>query len=189
MKLTFNRDDYESGEGMLTSVWGPSLWHYLHTISFNYPVKPSKIQKKRHREIVMNMKHTLPCSHCRNNLVKNLQTHPLTESDLENRENFSFFMFDLHENINKMLCKRSNVTYDQIRDRYENFRSRCTHSSKKTKKRRHSNSKTKKKKKEKGCTIPVYGKKSKCIIKIVPQDKKTSNNDTFQMDKDCYKKK
>ena len=27
---------------MLTSVWGPSLWHSLHTISFNYPVKPTK---------------------------------------------------------------------------------------------------------------------------------------------------
>ena len=27
---------------MLTAVWGPPLWHTLHTISFNYPIKPSK---------------------------------------------------------------------------------------------------------------------------------------------------
>ena len=38
---TFNKDDYESGDGMLTSVWGPSLWHSIHTMSFNYPVKLS----------------------------------------------------------------------------------------------------------------------------------------------------
>ena len=39
-------------------------------------------------------------------------------------------------------------------------------------------------KKEKGCTRPLYGKKSKCIIKIVPQETKCS---TFQMDKKCEK--
>ena len=30
---------------MLTSVWGPPMWHALHTISFNYPVNPSLQQK------------------------------------------------------------------------------------------------------------------------------------------------
>ena len=45
-KLTYNSDDYNSGDGMLTSVWGPSLWHYLHTISFNYPVTPTQEQKQ-----------------------------------------------------------------------------------------------------------------------------------------------
>jgi len=29
---------YNSDEGMLTKVWGPPLWHVLHTISFNYKV-------------------------------------------------------------------------------------------------------------------------------------------------------
>ena len=33
--------DYKSNDGMLTSVWGPSLWHSLHTISFNYPNNPN----------------------------------------------------------------------------------------------------------------------------------------------------
>ena len=39
-KPVFNKDDYNSSDGMLTYVWGPSMWHTLHTISFNYPVKP-----------------------------------------------------------------------------------------------------------------------------------------------------
>ena len=43
-----------------------------------------------------------------------------------------------------------------------------------------------KKKKEKGCTEPLYGKKSKCLIRIVPQDTKT---DTFEMSNKCYKKR
>ena len=34
-KKVYDKDDFASGDGMLTSVWGPSLWHYLHTMSFN----------------------------------------------------------------------------------------------------------------------------------------------------------
>ena len=84
-----------------------------------------------------------------------------------------------------MLGKKSGLTFCKVRDRYENFRSRCVGKKKKTKKK-----KTKKKKtrlrKEKGCTEPIYGQKSKCVIKIVPQKKKCK---TFQMDKKCYKKR
>ena len=47
-ETTFNNNDYNSKDGMLTSVWGPSLWHSLHTISFNYPTNPTPEQKKRY---------------------------------------------------------------------------------------------------------------------------------------------
>ena len=47
--------------------------------------------------------------------------------------------------------------------------------------------KTRKNKGEhKGCTEPLYGKKSKCVIKIVPQDKRVAS---FQMDKKCIKRR
>ena len=35
-KKIYSNEDYNSGDGMLTTVWGPSMWHYLHTMSFNY---------------------------------------------------------------------------------------------------------------------------------------------------------
>ena len=41
-KKVYSKEDFESKDGMLTSIWGPSLWHTLHVMSFNYPVKPSK---------------------------------------------------------------------------------------------------------------------------------------------------
>ena len=37
---------------------------------------------------------------------------------------------------------------------------------------------------EKGCTEPLYGKKAKCIIKIVPQEERCP---TMQIDKKCIK--
>ena len=44
-KFVFSENEYNSGDGMLTTVWGPGMWHYLHTMSFNYPVEPSKQDK------------------------------------------------------------------------------------------------------------------------------------------------
>jgi len=38
---------------------------------------------------------------------------------------------------------------------------------------------------EKGCVEPLYGEKSKCVIKIIPQSVKCN---TFQMDEKCIKR-
>ena len=45
--IIFKNDDYNSNDGILTSIWGPPLWHFLHSMSFNYPNKPTKLQKKK----------------------------------------------------------------------------------------------------------------------------------------------
>ena len=45
-KSHYSRSDFQSNDGMLTSVWGPSMWHYLHTMSFNYPAKPTCDENK-----------------------------------------------------------------------------------------------------------------------------------------------
>ena len=75
IKRTYRKKDFSSGDGMLTSVWGPSLWHYLHTMSFNYPVKPTNEDKKNYKKFIMSLKHVLPCKYCRINLRKNLNSN------------------------------------------------------------------------------------------------------------------
>ena len=178
-KSVYNEEHYNSGDGMLTTVWGPSLWHYLHVMSFNYPINPTKYDKKHYKNFIINLKYVLPCKYCRINFVNNLKHNPLKICHLKNRYTFSRYVYDLHELINSMLGKKSNLTYDQVRERYEHFRARC---GKSQKNKIWKFNKTKKK--EKGCTEPLYGEKAKCIIKIVPQ--KTKCN-TFQMDKKCIK--
>ena len=184
-KKTFNKKDYSSGDGMLTSVWGPGLWHYLHVISFNYPNEPTNLQKIKYKQILLNLQYTLPCKYCRINLKNNFKKFPLIDNIFENRNNFSRYIYNLHELINKMLGKKSNLTYCDVRDRYEQFRSRCVIENPKIFKYKENFNKTKSKK-EKGCTEPLYGKKSKCIINIVPQEKKCK---TFNIDKKCLKHK
>ena len=179
-KNTYNKKDYNSEQGMLTSVWGPSLWHFLHVMSFNYPVKPTKNQKKHYKEFIYNLQYILPCKYCRINLSNNFKKFPLKNEIFENRHSFSRYIYNLHEVVNKLLNKNSNLSYCQVRDRYENFRSRCTIQDKDKNIFNY-----KKLKKEKGCTTPLYGKKSKCVINIVPQEKKCK---TFKIDKKCLKK-
>jgi hypothetical protein len=178
---TYKKSDFNSGDGMLTTVWGPAMWHYLHTMSFNYPVEPTPENKKHYRNFVLNLRNVLPCKYCRINLANNLKKKPLMMCHMKSRETFSRYIYELHETVNRMLNKKSNLTYCDVRERYEHFRSRCTDEKPKV----FTFKKTKTiKKKEKGCTEPLYGKKAKCVINIVPQEDKTA---TFQMDKKCIK--
>ena len=169
-KTIYELSHYESGDGMLTSVWGPSLWHVLHTMSFNYPVEPSKDQKKHYKEFILSLKHVLPCKYCRMNIKNNLKSVPLNDNALKNRENFSKWMYNFHEHINKMLNKKSGLSYDDVRTRYEYFRARCN-----DKKQQIAVI-------ENGCVKSLYGLKSKCVLRIVPQ---TEDIKSFDIDKKC----
>ena len=185
-KKVFSKKHYSSGDGMMTSIWGPNMWHYLHTISFNYPVKPTLENKKYYKQFILNLQYTLPCKYCRINLKNNFKVHPLKSCHLKDRESFSKYIYRLHEIVNKMLNKKSNLTYCDVRERYEHFRSRCINDKKKLQNQNKLfKFKKTKKKKEKGCTEPLYGKKARCIINIVPQEKKGK---TLKIDSKCIKK-
>jgi hypothetical protein len=172
-KTIFNNNDYNSNDGMLTSVWGPPLWHALHTMSFNYPVKPTKEQQQYYFDFFTNLKNVLPCKYCRDNYSLNLQKYPITSKVLKNRESFSKWLYNIHELVNTNLNKKSGLTYENVRDRYEAFRSRCLIDPK---------TKITNDNIEKGCTEPLYGVKSKCVLNIIP---KNSKIDTFKIDKKC----
>ena len=175
----FSQEHLNSSDGMLVTIWGPPTWLFLHTLSFNYPVNPTNDDKKNYMSFIKNLQHVLPCRYCRINLEKNFKSLPLTMQVMESRDTFSRYIYNLHEKINTMLNKKSGLTYEEVRDKYEWFRARCRQ---KTKKRNLKNDKkhTLKKhavKKHKGCTEPFYGKKGKCIMKIVPQGHKSKTLD------------
>ena len=174
----FKKKDFLSGDGFMVSVWGPIFWTAIHTVSFNYPIHPTETDKEKYKEFIINLQYILPCKYCRINLTNNFKTAPIRMSDMQSRESFSRYVYNLHETVNKMLNKKSNLTYSDVRERYEHFRSRCTEEKPKI------FNFLDKGKKEKGCIEPLYGKKSRCIINIVPQENKTA---TFNMDKKCIR--
>lgn len=177
----FSKEDYNNNNGILTSVWGPSLWHSLHCISVNYPVNPTTEDKKNYKNFIMSLRYVLPCGKCRENLKENLKKHPLSANDLKNRENFSKWMYKLHEVVNKSLGKRSGLTFRDVQDRYEHFRARCGH-------KKPSNNVSVQSgggKKELGCVNSIYGVKAKCQLHIVPQSNKGCS---IMIDKKCIGK-
>ena len=100
---------------------------------------------------------------------------PITIHTMKSRETFSIYIYELHEYVNKMLGKKSGLTYNEVQERYEHFRARCI-----------INPKEEKSKVEisKGCTEPLFGTKSKCLIRIVPVDDKKP---TFEINKTCIR--
>lgn len=183
-KCVYSEKDFNSNDGMLTTVWGPAIWHSLHTISFNYPVDPCPEDKKNYKAFILNLKNVLPCGKCRKNLKKNMKVHPLTNKHMESRETFSRYIYELHEVVNKMLGKKSGLSYEDVKERYEHFRARCALNYEELEQIKKELSK--KSASEKGCTEPLYGEKSKCVIHIVPQNDDAA---TFQIDDRCIKKK
>jgi hypothetical protein len=173
-KKIYNQTEYNSGDGMLTTIWGPPMWHFLHTMSFNYPVNPTVQDKKHYMSFIKSLVHVLPCKYCRQNLKQNFIKLPITLSVMKNRNTFSKYVYDLHELINTMLNKKSGLTYDMVRERYENFRARCLIDV--------DTSKYIIKPSEKGCTEPLVGKKSKCVLNIIPVSTSTPS---FNINKQC----
>jgi hypothetical protein len=213
-KKTYYKKDYESNNGMLVSIWGPSAWHFMHTMSFNYPVHPTNADKKHYRDYMLNLVNILPCGKCRKNLKENFKKLPLKKINMRNRESFSRYVYDLHELVNHMLGKESGLSYLQIKERYEHFRARCALSNDLINDRdlsekndvvfiskmrngvkgeilpimksytRKLDTRKQNQKIENGCTEPLIGEKSKCILKIVPEKTKCK---TFSMDSKCVK--
>jgi hypothetical protein len=185
----FSSKDYNSNDGFLTTVWGPTQWHMLHTISFNYPVNPTEEEKNNYKNYILSLQNILPCGACRKNLTNNLKNYPLTMDHMKNRNSFSRYIYNLHEIVNEMLDKKSGLSYCDVRERYEHFRARCVDKKPKIYPKFSKTLKNRKKKEkniEKGCTEPLYGEKSRCILNIVPQDQK---GESLQIDKKCIKKR
>lgn len=182
----FKKNDFYSGDGFVTSLWGPAAWHLLHTISFNYPVNPTLEEKHQYRNFIISLQNVLPCGACRKNLTNNFKKLPLTMSNMKSRDTFSRYIYNLHELINKMLNKKSNLSYCDVRERYEHFRARCTDTKPKVFTLSQLKTNKNKTKKEKGCIEPLYGKKARCILNIVPDEEK---GPSIQIDEKCIKSK
>ena len=179
MSNVFTQKDYQSNDGMLTDIWGPPFWHFLHIISFNYSTKPTKEQQNNFYNYFKSLENILPCKYCRINFSKNLKSTKFSKRVFKNRDSLSEWVYNLHNHINLMLGKTCKLSYQEVKNRYENYRARCNlvEDPKKC---------IRSVKKEKGCIDPLYGVKSKCIIEIVP---KKSKKKTFKMDTRCMVKR
>ena len=116
-----------SDMGMITTVWGPCLWEVLHTITFAYPTKPTKDDKRHYTTFFCSLKYVLPCIHCRESFGVFISTSPtkLVPKVLENRDNLTHWLYLIHQRVNNKLGVDYGVTFDHVKERYESFRAKC----------------------------------------------------------------
>jgi hypothetical protein len=145
-------------------------------MSFNYPVAPTEEQRRNYKIFFDSLENVLPCRHCRENLSKNMTATDYGEHVFKDRATLSKWVYELHEHVNTMLNKKSNLTYENVEQLYENFRARCGLVNKKEDLNLT----------EKGCTQPIVGIKSKCVLKIVPLE---APDTSLSVDPRCYCKR
>jgi hypothetical protein len=162
------KSNYESADGFSTSIWGPAVWHFLHTISFNYSVHPTEEDKENYMNFVTALGSVLPCKVCRDHYKENLKAARFSRADFKDRHAFSCFIYKLHNLVNTTHHDRSlDVSYFRLRDNYEIFRAKCIPG--------------------KGCMLTPDYVKSRARIEIAPVSEYPDKS-SFSIDKKCYEK-
>jgi len=167
--------------GLMTRIWGPSGWLFLHCISFGFPYKidptnPEHIEKQNdYYRFFYYLGKVMPCKYCRNSYM-DFFTKLSPMSKLGSRKEFTKWLYDIHNMVNEKLgvpeCEKP--TFEEIEEKYQSFRASCSPI---TEKQRSVNS-------VKGCVVPQDGISKRSVIKVVeyekvPETTKPSDNKTM----------
>ena len=154
----------DTNNGMMTKVWGPAGWVFLHSCVMGYPCKINDKckedikRKKKTKQFFMTIGYIFPCRYCRESYIKFIKELPI-DKYLDSRRKLAYWLYRIHNKVNNKLGipKCDIPTFKKVYDRYETYRAVC----------RPTTTKERTKRLEKGCVVPKDGKKKKCIIKII----------------------
>lgn len=85
---------------MNPEIWGPHAWIFLHTITMNYPNKPTETDKLNYKNFFMSLQPCIPCDMCSNHYKDNLVRYPLSEEVLSCRTNLVYWLIKIHNSVN-----------------------------------------------------------------------------------------
>ena len=157
-----------SSNGLMTKVWGPPGWMFLHSVTFGYPVKIDDyneshvIRREKMKDFFETLGFVFPCKYCRESYHKFIKELPI-DNFLDGRKSLTKWLYKIHNKVNNKLGvpKCDIPSFEDVYKEYDTYRAEC---SKTTNKERIKNL-------NKGCVVPKDGKKKKCVIKVV----KTNN--------------
>lgn len=96
---------------MESSVWGPPAWIFLHSITLNYPEKPTSKDKKEYKSFFYSLSNILPCKVCRINYKNNLVKYPI-DKYLNSKKNMVYWLVLIHNEVNRE-CGKRQFTYTE----------------------------------------------------------------------------
>lgn len=126
MSVSQEQKDFGSNDGFSVLVWGPALWHVMHTVSFNFPVDPTPGERAVYQRFFATVGFVLPCGACRLNYPKNTAAVRLGPHVFQNRFVLSRYVYQLHQEVHRRTQGRPfPVSFKQLRANYEKFRAQC----------------------------------------------------------------
>lgn len=149
--------------GMMTKVWGPTGWLFLHCVTFGYPYvinlsNPDHAYKKQqYKAFFESVGNILPCKYCRASYLDFIKEIPI-DNYLRSRKDICKWLYIIHNKVNQKLGVTENIpTFEETQEFYEQFRAKCKKTTEEEKK---INS-------EKGCVNPADGTPKKCLVKVI----------------------
>jgi len=154
--------------GMMTKVWGPAGWLFLHCITFGYPyaINPDNeahnTKKQDYYNFFYYLGKVLPCRYCRESYDEYFKQLDLYNS-LDTRKDITKWLYDMHNKVNhKLGVPDCNIpSFEEVINQYEEYRAKCKKTSEEERELN----------KKKGCLAPANGTPQRCVVKVVPYDK------------------
>lgn len=157
-ELNINQEQTNINNGMMTRVWGPPGWFFLHCVTFGYPVDPAKFDNEKelepgttaelYRNFFISVGGVLPCKYCRESYKEFVKELP---PDVTNRDTLVKWFWEIHNKVNnKLEDKYGDASLEDVKTRYERYRAKCAT-----------------KQVARGCSVPLSGKKMCTKIKTM----------------------
>lgn len=102
---------------MQIGVWGPSLWTFLHTYSFQYgndTGQTTRLEREQALAFFTNLQNIIPCKICRAHYTKHISLHP---PNVQTRDALSKWLVQIH-NIVNVNTGKPQVLYEHVKEHY-----------------------------------------------------------------------
>lgn len=111
--------------GYPKGVWGPSLWHVLNSMAFNYPARPTPQKKLEYWRFFKSLGAVLPCGECRSNYPSSFRVLLKSQNSppLRSRATLIKYIHDVHKAISG--AQRYPLSLQQLHRSMETLRSPC----------------------------------------------------------------
>ena len=99
------------------NIWGTHAWLFLHTITLNYPDKPTKFDMDNYKKFFENLGEVIPCEVCKAHYKKNIKMNPI---QLESKESLAKWLHHIHNLVN-VKNHKPEYSYDQFIEKYSDI--------------------------------------------------------------------
>lgn len=103
---------------MNPEIWGKHAWFFLHTITLNYPKKPTQNDKRIYKHFFHLLGHILPCEYCKYNYNLHIKKYPI-EPFLNKKKHLIIWLINMHNITNNTLKKNNSFTYNKFYSKYK----------------------------------------------------------------------